>query len=109
MTPAAARRIALSLPEAVERAHMGTADFRVGGKIFATLHPTEHRAVVKLRPGEQELLVAAEPAVFSPVKGAWGSKGWTNVNLASADATTLKSALTAGWRNVAPKRLLPRP
>jgi hypothetical protein len=100
------RRIALSLPEAVERAHMGHPDFRVGGKIFATLHsPAKGWGMVKLTPEEQHYFSKAEPAVFVPVKGAWGRRGATSVNLKSAGKESLRKAIHAAWRNTAPKRL----
>jgi len=105
VTPAAARKIALSLPEAVKGAHGGHPDFRVGGKVFATLWPTQGRAVVMLAPEEQEMLVAAEPGVFTPVNGFWGQRGATNVALATVDAATLRSAMTMAWRRRAPKKL----
>lgn len=98
------RRIALSLPEAEEKAHFGKADFRVRNRIFATL-PSPGTGVVKLTPDEQAMLAEAEPAIFSPVKGGWGRQGWTQVSLAAADEATLRSALVTGWRNVAPARL----
>lgn len=82
MTADEFRKLALSLPEAIEGAHMGHADFRVGNRIFATLGwPDEHWGMVKLTPEEQELRVEAEPDVFAPVKGAWGRRGSTNVRL----------------------------
>ncbi len=98
------RRLALGLPSAAEQAHFGKADFRVGGKVFATLSAPDH-AVVKLVPEQQDMLVSAEPAVFSPVAGAWGLKGWTKLRLADCDMATLASALNMAWRNVAPRRL----
>ena len=65
------RKIALSFPEAIESAHMNHPDFRVRGKIFATLgYPDENWAVVKLTPEEQKSFVRADPDVFQPVKGA---------------------------------------
>ena len=82
----------------------GTADFRVGKRIFATLgYPDEDWGMVKLTPEQQSMLVEAEPDIFRPVPGGWGKQGYTNVRLAKADATTLKSALTMAWQNVAPK------
>lgn len=100
------RRIALSLPEAVEAAHVGSPDFRVRKKIFATLGPKDpHLAVVKLAAGDQDMLVSVEPTVFAPVAGGWGQQGWTTINLETADEATLRSALTSAWRTVAPKRL----
>jgi hypothetical protein len=84
---------------------MNHPDFRVNRKVFATLRPDGQRAVVKLTPEDQGMCVEAEPEVFSPVSGSWGRKGWTEINLASSDERTLKSALLAAWRTVAPKRL----
>jgi hypothetical protein len=105
MTPDGFRRLALELPEAEESAHMGHPDFRVRGKIFATLGaPDASFGMVKLTPEQQEGLVDAAPAVFVPVKGGWGLKGATNVRLAAATATTLRPALELAWRNVAPRR-----
>jgi hypothetical protein len=100
------RRLALTLPEACESAHMNRPDFRVRSKIFATLHPDEQRAVVKLTVHDQQIRVEAEPLVFAPVSGKWGLQGWTNIDLAHSDEVTLKSALLAAWSAVAPKRLV---
>lgn len=106
MTPAAFRKLALGLPEAAEKAHMGHPDFRVRGKIFASLgHPDATWATVKLTPEEQGVMMDAEPDAFVPAAGAWGRRGWTQVRLAALDATTARSALAAAWRNVAPKTL----
>ena len=103
------RQIALSLPEALESAHMDHPDFRVRGKIFATLgYPDQGWGMVKLTPEQQTSLVRAEPAVFVPAKGAWGRRGSTIVRLDTVDQVTLSGALVAAWRNVAPKRLSDR-
>ena len=100
------RRIALSLPEAVEASHQGHPDFRVGKRIFATLgYPDKAWGMVNLTPEQQRMVVEAEPDIFRPVPGGWGKTGNTNVRLAAADATTLKSALTLAWSNVASKPL----
>jgi hypothetical protein len=88
------RRLALALPETVEGAHHERTDFRVGGRIFATLSPDRERGVVLLGCEEQAVLVAAEPAIFAPVPGGWGAKGATTIRLAAADEATLHSALT---------------
>src|ERR1700704_2571404 len=97
------RRVALGLPEVVEGAHQGHADFRVGNRIFATLgYPDKDWGMVKLIPEQQSVLVEAEPDIFRPVPGGWGRQGSTNVRLALADQKTLKSALTLAWNNVAP-------
>ena len=98
------RRTALALSDAVESAHHGKADFRVGKRIFATLgHPDENWGTLNLTAEQQSMLVEAESEIFRPVPGGWGKQGYTNVLLAKADAATLKSALTMAWQNVAPK------
>ena len=100
------RKLALSLPEAIESAHMHHPDFRVRGKIFATLgYPNKDWAVVKLTPDEQKRFIQSDPKVFRPVKGAWGRRGNANVYLSAAKIDIVRQALTAAWRNTAPKRL----
>ena len=81
MTSEDFRRLALALPEAVEQSHMGHPDFRVNGKIFATLWPDDGWGMVKLTIDDQELFMRAAPATFSPVNGAWGRRGATRVEL----------------------------
>jgi hypothetical protein len=106
MTPADFRAIALSLPETVEAEHMGHPDFRVGGKVFATLgYPRAGWAMVKLPPVEQEAFVRLHPGIFTPVKGAWGEAGATNIILRSARSSVLRAALMAAWQARAPRRL----
>ncbi len=100
------RSLALSLPEAEERAHMGHPDFRVHGKIFATLRADERGGVVMLTPQDQALLIASEPKVYQPVKGAWGKRGCTEVRLAGASEPSVRQALVRAWRNKAPKRVV---
>jgi hypothetical protein len=101
------RRQALSLPEAAEASHMNHPDFRVRGKIFATLgFPGQTWGMVKLTPEQQRRFVQADPAVFAPVKGSWGRRGCTNVDLPAATEKVLRPALVAAWRNAAPKRLV---
>ena len=102
-TPADFRRIVLGLPETEERKHMNHPDFRVSGKIFATLaYPNRQFAMVKLTPIQQQDFVKSHPAVFNPCNGAWGRKGCTNVLLARANKRILREALLAAWRNHAP-------
>jgi hypothetical protein len=103
-TSAKFRRIALSLPEAVESSHFDQPDFRVGGKIFAGLGDGK-LGTVKLTPEQQEVLMQGEPRMFVPAAGAWGRKGWTRVKISATDEVTLKSAITTAWLNVAPKKL----
>jgi hypothetical protein len=100
------RRLALGLPEVTEGAHMGHADFRVRGKIFATLgYPDDGWGMVKLTGEQQAAFVESAPDVFAPVKGGWGLRGATNVHLRSATAAALRPAMVTAWRNVAPKSL----
>ena len=106
-TPSDFRRLALSLPETEQRQHMNHPDFRVGGKIFATLaYPNKQFAMVKLTPIQQQDFVQSHPAVFNPCNGAWGRKGCTNVLLAKASKRVLEEAILAAWRNHAPSELV---
>jgi hypothetical protein len=99
------RSVALSLPETLEKAHMGHPDFRVRGKIFATLGPDEDWGMVKLTPEQQRAFVRDKPKVFQPFNGAWGARGATKVRLLQATEGAVRRALLAAWRNTAPKRL----
>jgi hypothetical protein len=106
MTPNDFRRLALSLPATEERAHMDHPDFRVGGKVFATLgYPEDGWAMVKLTPIEQEMLIKAQPTVFKPCAGAWGRRGATSVRLSGARRPVIRRALLAAWQLAAPKQM----
>ena len=106
MTAAEFRRIALSFPETAESSHMHHPDFRVAGKIFATLgYPERGWGMVKLFPDQQAGLAKADAKTFVPAKGKWGLRGATLVRLKSAKKTTLLKALHAAWLNAAPKKL----
>jgi hypothetical protein len=107
MKPATFRRIALSLPEATEGSHFSKADFRIAGKIFATL-ALEHQGfgVLLLTPDQQAGMVQDAPQIFSPVQGGWGEKGATRVTLAKVPPDILEAALRVAWSRKAPKRLL---
>jgi hypothetical protein len=107
MTPSQFRKIALSLLESSEAEHMGHPDFRVGGKIFATLgYPSDEYGCVSLAPQQQAVFVQDEPEAFQPVKGKWGERGATMVRLKSANQKSAEEALVAAWRNTAPKKLV---
>jgi hypothetical protein len=86
---------------AIEGAHMGHPDFRVNGRIFATLHADMKSGMVKLTPQQQGTFVASLPSAFSPENGAWGRQGCTAVRFSAVDEETLGEALTLAWRNVA--------
>ena len=103
MTATEFRHIALSFPEAVELAHMDHPDFRIAGKIFASLGiPDESWGMVNLTPEQQRVFISKAPKVFSPCNGAWGKRGYTNVHLASAEKPILQAALSAASKKVAP-------
>jgi hypothetical protein len=107
MTPAEFRRLALRFPEAEESAHMNHPDFRVAGKIFATLgYPDKDHGMVILPAEEQLRFLRERPKAFAAAKGAWGKRGSTTVLLDAVDKSTLRSALEIAWRNKAPKDLL---
>jgi hypothetical protein len=100
-TPAVFRRIALAMTDAVEGAHMGHPDFRVNGRIFATLSPDNKRGMVKLTPEQQAQCIRSHPDVFEPASGAWGRGGSTMVKLAAADPEVIGEAMTIAWKAAA--------
>jgi hypothetical protein len=95
------RRIALGMKGAGESAHMGHPDFRVNGRIFATLHADNEWGMVKLTPEQQERFLGEFPKMFKPESGAWGRQGCTAVRLDAVDEETLGEALTLAWQNTA--------
>jgi hypothetical protein len=104
MTPNKFRRLALGFAGATESAHMNHPDFRVAGRIFATLgFPGDDLGMVKLTPDEQKVFVKKAPQAFTPCNGAWGRAGCTSVHLPAVKATILRSALSAAWRNAVAK------
>lgn len=79
---------------------MAHPDFRIEGKIFATLgYPDENWAMVKLTPDQQRTFVVKASDVFAPCNGAWGRRGATNVHLPSASKSLVKAALQCAFRN----------
>jgi hypothetical protein len=105
MTAEDFRTLALELPEAMEQSHMNHPDFRVRGKIFATIWPDDDWGMVKLTAEQQVMFCKSEPKVYVPIKGYWGKKGATSVNLRAAKKGSVRKALVAAWLNTAPKRL----
>jgi hypothetical protein len=103
-TVAQARRIFLEQPEAEEKSHMGHPDFRVGGKIFATLWPTKNIAVVKLSVADQTGALQMNPKALK--LKYWGKSPYLEVDLQKADVALLRALAQAAWRNTAPKKLL---
>ena len=105
MTTENFRTLALSLPDTEERVHMNHPDFRVNGKIFATLdYPEKGWAMVKLPPDRQAEFVELKPPAFVPVKGAWGRQGATSVILKSVKEESLRGALTLAWQQASQKK-----
>jgi hypothetical protein len=93
------RRIALSLEGAEESSHMGQPDFRVGGRIFATLAAASHGyGNLMLTPEQQATFVEELPEVFIPIAGGWGKNGATHIRLAAANEDVLEGALQAAWK-----------
>ena len=93
------RRLALGLDGAEERSHMGAPDFRVGGRIFATLaHEARGYGNLVLTPEVQGMFVAEAPEVFVPIAGGWGRMGMTHVRLEAADQETVAGALRTAWK-----------
>jgi hypothetical protein len=115
MTAKDFRRIALRLDGAEEGAHMGAADFRVGGHIFATLaHVDQGYGNLMLTPELQRDFVRDAPEIFLPVAGGWGRMGVTHVRLAAASEELLAGALLAAWKlrkekNEKTKKKAPKP
>jgi hypothetical protein len=98
------RRIALGMTGAIEASHMDHPDFRVNGRIFATLHPDNVRGMVKLTPEQQEEFIRNDPDIFEPASGAWGRQGCTMVRLSAADDATVGEAMTLAWQATSAKK-----
>jgi len=98
------RKIALALPEAKEQEFRGRPSFRVGGKMFATLHADEGRAVVKLPLAEQRALVKSHPRKYSLMPFSY--MGFTNVQLRHVNAGEIRELVDHAWRGVALKRIV---
>lgn len=99
MTAADFKRLAMDLEGAEEGSHMGSVDFRVGGRIFATLaSQAQGYGNLMLTPDQQAAFVDELPEVFVPVKGGWGRMGATHIVLAAANEDVLRGALKAAWR-----------
>jgi hypothetical protein len=99
MTAKDFRRMALSMEGAEEGSHMGAVDFRVGGRIFATLASVKDGyGNLMLSPEQQREFCAEQPGVFLPVAGGWGKMGVTHIRLAEATGEGLEAALHVAWK-----------
>jgi hypothetical protein len=102
------RNLALALPETDEHDHWGRPSYRVKKRIFLTLWPAEKRAVVKLSPVDQSVFCKYNSTIFYPVKGAWGKRGWTCIELKRVRKSMFEDALNLSWQGTAPKTSKPK-
>ncbi len=100
MIPNQFRALALETPGAEESSHLSHPDFRVGGKIFATISQDGDFGVLKLTPEQQRVWRDAHPAVFEPAKGAWGERGYTKVLLTKAKTPVIRAAMRQASANI---------
>jgi hypothetical protein len=99
MTPADFRRICLTMDGAEEGSHMGAADFRVGGRIFATLaSQAQGYGNLMLNLQLQQDFVMEAPDIFLPIPGGWGRMGMTHIRLAPANEDVLTGAIYTAWK-----------
>jgi len=105
MTDDEFRKMALDVPGAIEASHMNHPDFRLGGKIFATLGaPDKNWGMVKLTPEQQLRFIEKAPPIFQPCSGAWGRQGATNVYLPAAKVGMVRAALDTAATNIGSKK-----
>lgn len=101
MTAGEFRTLALSIPQAIESTHMNHPDFRLRGKVFASLDaPDIGWAMVKLTPDQQRAFLEKAPDAFRPCNGVPGQRGYTNLHLASATIKIVRSAVELAAQNV---------
>lgn len=103
--PTSLEPLALSFPHAIEAGHQGHPDFRVEGKILASLGPDGSWGMVKLTPEQEQVFGRTEPGVFRPATGAWVRRGARWVTLEAASEAAVRQALDAAWCHTAPKKL----
>ena len=104
------RSLALQLPGAVESSHMNHPDFRLNGRIFATLSAQEKGyGVLKLTLEQQQSFIAEQPHAFSPVQGGWGRMGMTFVHLHEVDEALIAGALSTAYHNLQKKQAEKKP
>jgi hypothetical protein len=97
----------LSLPDARRSQQTAAPEFRVSGRIFATL-PSNDRLLLKLTPEQQSMVLKSDPALFAPVEDAWGARGWTYAKVEALNPAAALSALMLAWSNAAPQSSLVR-
>ena len=99
------RQWALAFPETAEMDHFGMPSFRVKGKIFATYHQKDNRAMLKLSLIDQSVYSEMDNKVFYPVPGGWGRKGSTFVELKNVKKPVFREALKKAWSGIAPAKI----
>lgn len=102
-----AREMALDMPGTAEKDHHGRPSFSVKKKIYLTLWPEDHRAVMKLTVDQQAALHEEHPDAFAPAPNKWGRHGWTSVSMDHIRERLFRYAMDLAWRNVSPKWLVP--
>lgn len=101
MTAEEFRSLALEISGVTESSHMNHPDFRIGGKVFASLgYPDDDHGMVRLTPEQQRTFLEKKPGVFNPCAGAWGKQGSTSVDLAAARVDVVRAALKMASENV---------
>src|SRR5688500_19894521 len=105
---AAAKQLALSLPESEEKSHFEKPDFRIKNKVFAVLHQDKSSMVVKLSVIDQSVFCAYDNTIIYPVAGGWGRQGWTMISLKKVKKSMLLNAFTTACNTVAPSKLGPK-
>lgn len=100
MTADGFRAIVLAFAGVEERSHMAHPDFRVGGRVFASLDQAERWGTVKLSPAEQQEFMALHPDVFVPAAGSWGQQGWTKIDLKCATVASVRPAALLAWEGM---------
>lgn len=103
-----ARSLALGFPEATEESHFQRTSFRVRKKIFLTMDEDQGIVVVRLSLVDQQVFVSLSKEAVTPVKGAWGAKGWTNIELGKVSKELFKDAIELSYCGVAPKQFASR-
>ena len=99
------RSLALEISGAIESSHMNHPDFRIGGRIFASLgYPDDKHGMVKFTPEQQRNFLKKAPGMFSPCAGAWGHQGATSVKLTQAKIGLLRTALKMASKNLDAKK-----
>jgi hypothetical protein len=101
-----ARQAALSLPETKEYRHFHLPAFRVGKKIFATIHEDKYFMMVKLSLVDQSVFCSFNKEIIFPVPGGWGRQGSTFINLKKVKKSLFMDALTTAWKTIAPTKMV---